>query len=403
MSQQTPALVLGEGLNALAVVRSLGRHNIPVYVFNKESDDIVYKSRHVSRFQPMNIDDTQSVADQLIEFANQIGKKPALFFTSDYYLRFVSRYFNQLCQAFYLQVPDANAIETVTNKAKFAHFTKKYDLPAPASFVPKTLKEVESLVEIIQFPVILKPSKSYDWTSKEFSKKFGTKKVIRVGNKDALVETWQVLQHSSDDLVIQEMIDGGDDQHYSYCIYRRPQQGATLSICVNKIRVNPIHGGAGSFLQVVSNSEMENIAKKTLEALQYVGVGSVCFKINAKTNKPQIHEVNGRFPQWHSIFQACGMDLPYVMYRDMIGDSVSASAKVTKSGKWVALEMDINSFIEYRRHHELNLWQWLTSYYGVKTCAEFAWDDWGPFYFFLKQFGSKVLKKINKLKNKLKD
>ena len=392
---KSPAFILGQGLNALGVVRSLGRHNIPIHLFSYVSEDIAYKSRYVDHVHLLiNTDNKQSVVDKLIEAANKTGVKPALFFTSDYFLRFVSEHIEQLTNIFHIQIAGESAIETVTNKAKFADFTKHNNLPAPTSYVPKTTQEILALAETIIFPVLLKPSKSYDWSTDEFYKKYGNKKVIRINNKNDLIETWSTLRDSSEGLLIQEMISGNDDQHYSYCTYRRPQQGDMLSICVNKIRVLPIHGGAGSFLQVVNNAEMEDIAHKTLEALQYVGVASVCFKINSKTNQPQIHEVNGRLPQWHSIFQACGIDLPYIMYRDMIGSPVPMPIKTFKKGKWAALGMDIYALLEYRNNNELGLWQWMISYYNVKACAEFAWDDWGPFRYFLKSIVIRVLKKI---------
>jgi len=397
MNKHIPAVVLGDGLNALGVVRSLGRRNVPVYVFGKKSNDIVSRSRYTNRIQFVESDDPQKMADQLVEFASKINLKPVLIFTSDYYLRFVSDYRTQLSHSFYLQVPDEDAIETVTDKAKFSIFTSENKLPVPGSYVPVTMEEVEVLAESIKFPVILKPAKSFDWSDRKFLVKYGSKKVMRADNKIELIETWGDIQHSSNNIVIQEMITGDDSYHYSYCIYRNTLQGEVFSICVNKIRVHPIHGGAGSFLRVVNNAEMESIAKKTLEALDYIGVGSVCFKVDMQTNKPLIHEVNGRLPQWHAIFQACGMDLPYVMYRDMIEDPAPISKKINKDGKWISLEMDANAYVEYRKYNEINFLKWLISLYGVIACAEFAWDDRRPFYYFLNQLRERAMSKVKKI------
>jgi predicted ATP-grasp superfamily ATP-dependent carboligase len=197
------------------------------------------------------------------------------------------------------------------------------------------------------------------------------------------------LHESCDDLLIQEIIEGDDDQHYSYCAYRTPDRGELLSICINKIRINPIHGGSGTFLHAVDNPELESLGSEALEKLSYVGVGSVCFKRDAVSGRPLIHEINGRLPNWHSIFQLCDMDLPYVMYRDIIGEPVAVPLQFRKEGSWVCLDRDLSAFVEYRRCGELGLWQWLASYRGRTTCAEFAWDDLKPFGYFARQLLAK--------------
>ena len=135
---KSPAFILGEGLNALGVIRSLGRHNISIYLFSDAPEDIAYKSRYVDHVHIIDKDDTQLLVDKLIDVANKTGTKPVLFFTSDFFLRFVSENIEKLTNNFHIQIAGGSSIETVTNKAKFADFTKQNNLPAPVSYVPET-------------------------------------------------------------------------------------------------------------------------------------------------------------------------------------------------------------------------------------------------------------------------
>ena len=48
----TPAFVLGGGVNALEVVRSLGRHRIPVTLFSNDVSKLARRSRYVDCFHP---------------------------------------------------------------------------------------------------------------------------------------------------------------------------------------------------------------------------------------------------------------------------------------------------------------------------------------------------------------
>ena len=76
-----------------------------------------------------------------------------------------------------------------------------------------------------------------------------------------------------------------------------------MSVCVNKPRLTPIHGGVGTFSQIVSDKKIEDIGYHLLEELKYVGVASVCMKREEKTETPKIYEVNGRLPQGHAQYK----------------------------------------------------------------------------------------------------
>ncbi len=284
------AFVLDNGLNSLGIVRSLGRHKIPVYVFGQGKERYAFKSRYTTAIELKDQLDTDAVVGSLLEVSSRLDHKPVLFFTSDFFLKLVSSYYDTLSEHFLVQLPSPKAVETVANKKKFADFVVKHDFPVPQTYIPTSISEVVELADKLEYPVILKPSESYQWRNQDF-------KIVYTKNKDTLVEKWKALQDSCDDLLIQQVIEGPDELNYSYCAYRTPEREEILSICVNKIRLVPVYGGVGTFIQVVTDKEIEDIGRRTLEMLQYVGIGSVSFKKDAKTGKPYIYEVNGRLPQ----------------------------------------------------------------------------------------------------------
>ena len=383
------AFVLDNGLNSLGVVRCLGRHHVPVYVVCSDKKREASKSRYAKNIILEDTSD-ETIISILIDNAKRLEHKPTLFFTSDYYLKFVSHHYDVLSKYFLIQISERESIETVSEKKKFAEYTTKNNFPAPQTNVCATLSEVEKLSDILEYPVIMKPSEAYQWRDLEF-------KMLYIENKDMLVEQWRKLQGTCDDILIQQFISGPDESHYAYCAYRTPEKGEVASICVNKKRLNPIHGGVCAFLQVIRDPEMEDIGKRILESLNYIGVASVCFKKDDRTGKPFIHEINGRLPLWHSVTQMCGIDFPFMMYKDMINEPIEVSSKVTKYGKWTSFIRDFRSFKQYRHVGEIGFWQWVKSYRGLRMVAEFAWDDWGPFVFCIKQLVNNSLQKFKTL------
>ena len=388
-TKRISAFVLGNGLNGLGIVRSLGRHQIPVYVFGQGKKRFAFKSRYATAVELKDRQDEDEVVNSLLEVSSRLDHKPVLFFTSDFYLKLISKYYDILSDHFLIQLSGPEAIETATKKKNFTEFALKHDLPVPKTYIPASISEVVELADTLEYPVLLKPSESYRWKKLDF-------KVVYIENKSTLVEQWKTLQGTCDDLLIQQVIEGPDDQVYSYYAYRTQEQGEILSVCVNKLRLNPIHGGVGAFLRIVTDKEIEGIGRRTLEALQYVGVASVCVKKDTKTGKPYIYEINGRMPLCHTAIQMCGYDLPYIMYRDIIQSPIQIPTQVKRYGKWTSLGLDIQAFKQYYRQGELGFWAWLMSYRGLRMCAEFAWDDWGPFIFYLKELTIRIIHRIGK-------
>ena len=56
-----PAIILGGGINGLAIIHSLGRRQIPVHVFTSGSNDIAASSRYVSGLEQVDDSDPAGV------------------------------------------------------------------------------------------------------------------------------------------------------------------------------------------------------------------------------------------------------------------------------------------------------------------------------------------------------
>lgn len=88
-----------------------------------------------------------------------------------------------------------------------------------------------------------------------------------------------------------------------------------------RLREYPIKGGPSTIRESVRHPEMEKIAIELMEGIEWHGIAMLEFKLNEKTNKPYLLEVNPRV--WGSINQAInsGVNFPYLLYNmTMEGD-----------------------------------------------------------------------------------
>jgi hypothetical protein len=83
-------------------------------------------------------------------------------------------------------------------------------------------------------------------------------------------------------------------------------------------------------------------------------------------------------PQLHGVFQAAGIDLPYLMYLDALGLPLPKMPEHPRSVTYRILSMDGPALLAYRRAGELSRLQVLGKALRVDATAEFAGDDWKP-------------------------
>jgi len=379
-----PAIILGEGINALTVARSLGRHNIPSYLLGSWKNDISARSRYVNVIEQPDQITADTVVAGIRSAAAVCDDLPIVMCASDEYLQILSAQREQLADCCRINLPSREAVETVLDKTKFGAFCVNHNLPAPKSWKPATKQELEQCLEQVELPVVIKPTFSHGNVIRRFQRNASFAKIVRIEDKDELVAQYCELKEIGADPLIQEYIVGPDREHYSYFSYRTEECRQLVGLGVRKIRVSPIHGGAGTFIEVADYAEMARASKRLLDELQYTGISSVCYKRDIRSGRFVLHEMNGRIPMGHASALLSGVNLPYIAYQDALGEPINLELKVPGKGKWVSFERDLNACRAYRKAGELSTIKWLWSLRHVRVCAEFGFDDLRPVGFLLR-------------------
>lgn len=346
-------------------------------LIGQEAKDIANRSRYANAFRRAP-EDPEDLLRTLLDLAARCPEPPVLIYTSDNHLKFVSAYRERLANHYRFIVSDADSVATVVGKDAFNRFTAEQGLPAPRGIAVSAQTRVSELESLLTFPVVVKPWLSFEWRTDAFVSRFGSVKAIRCETPEQLRQVLSRIRTLTPRLLVQDAILGPDDAHFSVVCYRSPRFGEVVRVCVNKQRIWPIHNGVGSYSRIVANAEMEEVAGGLLDVLGWVGVASICFKVDRRTGRPMIHEVNGRLPQIHGILQRAGVDLPYLMYRDALALPLPKVAEPSSSLGYRILSMDCSALSAYRRSGELSRLQVLKKAFHVDAIAELAVDDWKP-------------------------
>ena len=394
-NNQPSAYVIGASLNALGVVRSLGRRGIRVRTIQRRKDEMPSWSRFSTPiFIEPNVTQSEYVG-ALIVRAKQDGDRPVLIPTGDVDIKFMSDNRKVLQEHFRFVLSDASVLDALLDKDQFYHVASKLNLTVPKTYAATDIEQVGEISRQITFPCIIKPRYSPTWQNDRIARALRYLKVLECSSPEELLTRYSSLDTMAQDVVIQEMIPGGEDSLHDVYVYIGPGGSSLGTFCLQKLRTSPIEGrGGGTLVQSTHHAKLVDTSVPLLEAIRYRGPAAVCFKQHAETGEYVVIEVNARLSLHHSLAAYCGIDYAYLLYLDSIGAFDLKPQLAYPSGvKWIAPLGDARSFLQHRKNG-LSFWRWLSSYRGRKTFADLSWNDPWPFVRQCIALAPSVIRKI---------
>jgi predicted ATP-grasp superfamily ATP-dependent carboligase len=137
-------------------------------------------------------------------------------------------------------------------------------------------------------------------------------------------------------------------------------------------------GHASTFAELVNIPEIQRIAEQFLSLINYYGIAEVEFMQDPRDGNYKLIEVNPRVWGWHTIAIASGVDLPYLLYQDTIGEEMDIRLPINHM-KWVRLITDVPTVLSEIIKGRMKVGDYLKSMKGKKEFAVFALDDPLPF------------------------
>jgi D-aspartate ligase len=375
MQEKVGVVITGGDFQALGVLRSLAKRDIPIIML--DCDHCISKySRFKKRFfRSPRPSDNQSYVDFLIDMAKREKihrNRWVIFPNSDETVYVLSKYKNILEEFYRVTTPGWEVIQNVYIKKNTYQVAEKNGIPIPATYCPDGLQELVKLS--LNYPIVIKPSIRDHFYSKVKIKAF------RVNNKEELIKTYEyvcsIIEPS--EILIQEFIPGGPNHLYSFCPFFKEGEVLT-SITARRARQHPMDfGHASTFAELVDIPELQKIAERFLGLIDYYGFAEVEFMQDPRDGNYKLIEINPRVWGWHTIAIASGVDLPFLLYQDMIGEQIDVQLPIDHV-KWIRLITDIPTVLSEIIKGRLKISDYLKSMEGKKEFAVFALNDPLPF------------------------
>jgi predicted ATP-grasp superfamily ATP-dependent carboligase len=349
------------------LVRPLGLAGIRSAVVAKEGDLARY-----SRFTCVVIDwvdsaqEPEELLGRLIQFAARQPQKPVLYYGRDWDLLFVSRFRDRLRQAFRFVVPEAALVEDVVDKVRFQALAERLDLPVPRGF-RLHLGGAAPDHTGLGFPLILKPITRDIET---WAAVGGLAKAVRVNTPQELRDCWSNLSAKGLDVVVQELIPGPERLIESYHAYVDEQGEFVGEFTGRKIRTYPSAYGYSTALETTASEDVAALGRELARRLELWGVVKFDFK-RAPDGSLRLLDVNPRFNLWHHLGAKAGVNLPFLVYADVVGLPRPEPMRARAGVRWVYNWHDARA----ARRGGMSLLRWLPWALSVEAKSGMAWDD----------------------------
>ena len=377
-----PTAVLHGDINMLRCFAGAG---VRAVVLSHDPDAPAFFSRH--GWQRRVVADVRVAPEaairELIALGTLLGDRPALFYGDDAMLLAVSRNRAALGGLYRFLMPDADLVEALVDKVRFAALAKDHALPVPRTITSAEARTAAEIARAVPLPCILKPFCHLGWRTSRvvIDLGVGPVKALTARTEDELAAMIDRIRAFSPDFVVQEYIPGGEDHVLSFHAYVDAGGRVLGSFAGKKIRTYPRSAGTSTYLEITDEPEVARAGVEVIEKLGLVGVVKLDFKRDPRSGRLRLLEVNPRFSLWNHLGAATGVNLPLLAYRDLAGEDPPPVPAGRRGMRWLSFGDDVRTFVRsFRPEGELSTAAWLWSLRGPKVYDIFAWDDPSPFF-----------------------
>jgi predicted ATP-grasp superfamily ATP-dependent carboligase len=373
---QRPAVILiGGEANALSVARELGRQGIQVFGLPAD-DSCVRHSRYYRRLvlpvaEPGGADGR--VLRYLLSEETEPLQGSVLVACSDAGLKLVAEHRDELLKRYRLDLAHPPAQLLMLDKLSTYELARAAGVTTPRFWAVISRDDVVSLRDELVFPLMIKPRLSH-----VFEQRFGRKHVI-VASFEDLIAYFNAAVDADVNVLLVEVIPGGDDLLASYFTYIDEHGKALCHFTKRVIRRHPAGMGAACYHVTGDVPEIVEPSLRLLATAGVRGMANVEFKLDRRDGQYKLIECNARFVASNALVAKAGLRLATFVYHRAIGEDAPlvtiSSARPLRL--WDPLR-DFAAFLQLRRAGQITLWQWLVSVMHRQHFAYFAWSDPGP-------------------------
>jgi D-aspartate ligase len=328
-------LVCGGDFLGLGIVRSLGKRGIPVCVIDDERSIARFSRYTAHALRVSDLRDEDTIVSTVLRVGTGFGLDGwVLFPTREEMVAAFSRNRARLTERFRLPTPEWRTVKWAWDKRNTYQLAADLGIPAPRTWNPRTVVELGQLD--VEMPVAIKPAikEHFLYATKAKAWRADTRVELeeRFRRAAAIVEPGELL--------IQELVPGDGRHQFAYCAFFKDGRAVGSMVARRSRQHPPEFGRASTFVETVDIPVLEEYSERFLSAIDCYGLVEVEYKLDPRDGQYKLLDVNLRAWGYHSLGPKAGVDFPYLVYADQVGEPVE-TCRARADVRWIRLVTDL--------------------------------------------------------------
>lgn len=319
------AVVIGSGLNALGVVRSLAPERILITVVDEGRRGPATHSRFAR---------TSVCGGDLVEHLLALpvrDERPVLFPTTEASVARISDGRKALDARFRILLAEPGLLAALMSKSRFESLAAAHGFAVPRSVKIEAAAEIEQAMSL-EYPAVLKPLVKNEAWDRRF------KKAYRLENFAALERLFDGAAGDMPAVIVQEWIEGSDSDVYFTLVYRDAEGSTCASFTGRKIRQwPPLVGGTGSCMPAPAEHDLlAAFTTRFFDVVGFVGLGSMEYKRDPRSGRfVMVEPTVGRTDYQEEVSTLNGINIVRAAYCSLAGLSPPRQGASAFPAIWV--------------------------------------------------------------------
>jgi D-aspartate ligase len=319
-----------------------------------------------------NLRDEHQTVETVLKVGKQFGLEGwVLYPTREEMVAALSNHRPKLTEQFRVPTPEWSTVEWAWDKRKTYHLAQELGIPTPKTWYPQDLAELGRIEA--DLPVAIKPAIKEHFIYATKAKAWRANTLAELaelyGRAAALVGPGETM--------IQEFIPGGGQDQFAYCAFFKNGHAIGSMVAQRRRQHPPEFGRASTFVETVDLPILETYSERFLKEIGYYGLVEMEYKRDPRDGQFKLLDFNARTWGYHSLGQQAGVDFPYMLFADQLGEHVEA-CKAQVGVRWIRLVTDVPTNVLEVLTGRQNVRKYLKSLRDVDIESVFSRDDLLP-------------------------
>ena len=368
-------LVLGCSWGGLGVIHDLAAVGAEIVAIRTDPADFAHLSRCVSARAslPIASPSEHAAIAPLLERTDWHGA--CLLPTTDSAVELVARHREALASRYTFTTIEWDRLRILLDKGRLYRRARelgldgwlpRFEITTDASMDPSRGWTV--------FPCLVKPVEVY-----KFVARFDVRLFV-VRDADELRERLAATREAGLEVMLSEIIPGGDDRLFQYRVYVDRNGVPLAEVCTQKLRQHPPGYGCGRLTRTVPM--IEELREPTLALLRSAGFRGFAygeFKLDPRDGRYKLIEVNVRAGMSQRLLRAAGVNVSELEIADC-AERASRPVPSYRAGVyWIDVFTDPIGFVRWRRTERPRFREYFAPYLAMTVSSVPLWSDPLPF------------------------